>query len=216
MEKKKLLASTGSFSRAVLGGVLLAITSVTLTACSSSDPALYTLQPVTSAVPTVSSFSGLTAPTLVEIRRPTIPETLDRDRVVLSDSGYKLDVAKSDAWSAPLSDQIPHVLANDLRHRLPGTSFFVQDDATSTEPQAFVELVVTRFSRDASGNAVMNAQVSVHRADSDAPKTNRSIHLSMPAEAGTEGLVRALSTLMGQAADQIAGDIRTLPPAPKQ
>ncbi|MFT8896926.1 MAG: PqiC family protein [Acetobacter sp.] len=216
MEKKKLLASTGSFSRAVLGGVLLAVTSVTLTACSSSDPALYTLQPVTSAVPTVSSFSGLTAPTLVEIRRPTIPETLDRDRVVLSDSGYKLDVAKSDAWSAPLSDQIPHVLANDLRHRLPGTSFFVQDDATSTDPQAFVELVVTRFSRDTSGNAVMNAQVSVHRADSDAPKTNRSIHLSMPAEAGTEGLVRALSTLMGQAADQIAGDIRTLPPAPKQ
>lgn len=216
MEKKKFLASTGSFSRAVFGGVLLAVTSVTLTACSSSDPALYTLQPVTSAVPTVSSFSGLTAPTLVEIRRPTIPETLDRDRVVLSDSGYKLDVAKSDAWSAPLSDQIPHVLANDLRHRLPGTSFFVQDDATSTDPQAFVELVVTRFSRDTSGNAVMNAQVSVHRADSDAPKTNRSIHLSMPAEAGTEGLVRALSTLMGQAADQIAGDIRTLPPAPKQ
>lgn len=216
MEKKKLLASTGSFSRAVFGGILLAVTSVTLTACSSSDPALYTLQPVTSAVPTVSSFSGLTAPTLVEIRRPTIPETLDRDRVVLSDSGYKLDVAKSDAWSAPLSDQIPHVLANDLRHRLPGTSFFVQDDATSTDPQAFVELVVTRFSRDTSGNAVMNAQVSVHRADSDAPKTNRSIHLSMPAEAGTEGLVRALSTLMGQAADQIAGDIRTLPPAPKQ
>ncbi|NHN90973.1 PqiC family protein [Acetobacter sicerae] len=216
MEKKNHLASTGSFSRAVFGGVLLAVTSVTLTACSSSDPALYTLQPVTSAVPAVSSFSGLTAPTLVEIRKPTIPETLDRDRVVLSASSYKLDVAKSDAWSAPLSDQIPHVLANDLRHRLPGTSFFVQDDATSTDPQAFVELVVTRFSRDASGNAVMDAQVSVHRAESDAPKTNRSIHLSMPAEAGTEGLVRALSTLMGQAADQIAGDIRTLPPAPKQ
>lgn len=216
MEKKNHLASTGSFSRAVFGGMLLAVTSVTLTACSSSDPALYTLQPVTSAVPAVSSFSGLTAPTLVEIRKPTIPETLDRDRVVLSASSYKLDVAKSDAWSAPLSDQIPHVLANDLRHRLPGTSFFVQDDATSTDPQAFVELVVTRFSRDASGNAVMDAQVSVHRAESDAPKTNRSIHLSMPAEAGTEGLVSALSTLMGQAADQIAGDIRTLPPAPKQ
>ncbi|MCH4090101.1 PqiC family protein [Acetobacter sp.] len=211
MEKKNHPVSAGSFSRAVLGGMLLAVASVTLTACSSSDPSLYTLQPVTSAAPTVPSFSGVAVPALVEIRKPTIPETLDRDRVVLSDSGYRLDVSKSDAWSAPLADQIPHVLANDLRHRLPGTSFFVQDDATSAEPQAFVELVVTRFSRDTSGNAVMDAQVSVHRAESDALKTNRSIHLVMPAAAGTEGMVSALSTLLGQAADQIAGDIRVLP-----
>lgn len=215
MEKKNLTTSTGSFSR--LGGacLLLGLASVTLTACSSSDPGLYTLQPVAASTSQVASFSGLTTPTLVEIRKPTIPETLDRDRIVLDDGGYKLDVSKNDSWSAPLSAQIPHVLAADLRQRLPGTNFFVQDDATSTEPQAFVELVVTRFSRDSSGNAVVEAQASVHRADVDSALwTRRSIHLVMPAASGTEGLVSALSALIGQGADQIATDIRSLPPAP--
>ncbi|WP_338421337.1 PqiC family protein [Acetobacter conturbans] len=195
----------------------LGLASVTLVACSSSSPSLYSLQPVAARVPAVnSSFLPLSVPTLVEVRNPTIPQTLDRDRIVLGDGGFKLDVSPSDSWSEPLSSQIPHVLTSDLRQRLPGTSFFAQDDATATTPQAYVELVVNRFSRDAAGNAVLEAQVSVHRADADAVKTNRSLHLSQPAPAGTEGLVSALSALLGQVADQVSQDLKSLPPEPTE
>ena len=204
--------SVSSVVKAVTGIAMLATASITLTACSSSDPSLYSLQPVAPSIATASSFTPLSLPTLVEVRKPTIPETLERDRIVLGGNSYKLDISKSDAWSEPLSAQIPHVLTADLLQRLPTVSFFVQDDATATLPQAYVELVVNRFSRDESGNAVLDAQISVHRADTDAIKTNRTLHLSTPAANDTESLVKALSALMGQAADTIANDIRMLPP----
>ncbi|NHO54726.1 hypothetical protein GOB87_12355 [Acetobacter estunensis] len=203
--------------RTVLGTLLLSVTGVTLVACSSSTPSLYSLQPSAARAGGATGYglTSTTVPTLVEVRKPTIPETLDRDRIVLDDSGYKLDVATTDAWSAPLSAQIPHVVVADLRQRLPGTTFFVQDDATASDPQAFVELVVTRFSREgAGGPAVLDMQVVVHRADSDTARIAQSLHLTAPAAAGTEALVGALSTLLGQASDQIAAALRSLPPEP--
>ncbi|NHO32736.1 hypothetical protein GOB85_09255 [Acetobacter sp. LMG 1636] len=195
---------------------LMATMAVTLTACSSSSPSLYTLAPVAGPLqPVPLGFTPVTTlPAVVEVRKPTISGALDRDRIVLSDGGYKLRISATDSWSAPLIEQIPHVVAKDLAQRLPGISLFVQDDATATTPQAYVELVITRFARDDAGNAVLEAQTAVHREESDAPKTNQSILLKTPAPGGTEALVSALSTLLGQASDQIAAQIRQLPPPP--
>ncbi len=205
-------------TRVALAASLMTTLAVSLTACSSSSPSLYTLAPVAGPLQPVPL--GFTTPNLlpsvIEVRKPTIAGALDRDRIVLSDSGYKLRVSATDSWSGPLIDQIPHVLAQDLAQRLPGISLFVQDDATATTPQAYVELVITRFARDDANNAVLEAQVAVHREDSDAPKISRTILLKTPAPGDTGAMVSALSTLLGQASDQIAAQIRALPPAQSQ
>ncbi|MBO1359960.1 membrane integrity-associated transporter subunit PqiC [Acetobacter sacchari] len=192
-----------------LSSLLACAAVVSLAACGSSDPTLYTLAPVAGQPSPV-----LPAVNSVEVRLPTISAGLDRDRIVLSDSGYKLDVASSDAWSEPLASQIAHVLAGELGQRLPGVNLVVQNDAITGTPQAFVELVVNRFSRDASGQAILDVQAAVRLASADdgAP-FNRRILLSTPAGFGTKGLVAALSALLGQAADQIAAQIRALPPS---
>ncbi|NHO18597.1 hypothetical protein GOB90_06360 [Acetobacter oeni] len=205
-----------SFTRIALVTSLMATMAVTLTACSSSSPSLYTLAPTAGTIQPapVGIIMATNLPRVVEVRKPTIAGALDRDRIVLNDSSYKLKLSATDSWSEPLSDQIPHVLATDISRRLPGVSLFVQDDATATTPQAYVELVITRFARDDANNAVFEAQVAVHRADSEAPKTSRSILLKMPAPGDTDALVSALSTLLGQAADQIAAEIQQLPPVP--
>lgn len=212
-----LRQATSSFMRPVrlaLGGALLATAGLTLAACSSTSPSLYTLQPLPGPTPPgTGGLPSATVPGGVEIRTPSISDTLDRDRIVLDDSQYRLQVSTTDAWSTALSAQIPHVLAADLRQRMPGTSFFVQDDATAGEPGAFVELAISRFARDGAGNAVVDAELVVYRAGNEATRMARSLHLTVPAAAGTEGLVQGLSAALARMSDRIAADIRGLPPA---
>lgn len=207
VRRKRLMHAAGS-------ALLMAGIAPVLTACSSSSPSLYMLAPVAGMQqPAPYGLRPVTdLPRVVEVRKATIPAALDRDRIVLSDSGYRLKMSGNDSWSEPLSSEISRTLQRDLASRLPGTSFFVQDDATSTTPDAYVDMTVIRFSGDGAGNAVLDVQAAVHRADGDVPPARRDIRLTAPVAGGTEALVSTLSTLLGQASDQIASDIRQLPP----
>ena len=76
----------------LLGAVGLSVMATTLTACASgAGPTLYTL----AVIPGQAQPGG---PRYVEVRQPTIASGLDRDRIVTTDTGYKLTVATNDAW----------------------------------------------------------------------------------------------------------------------
>lgn len=199
----------------LLGAAGLGVMATTLTACSGgAGPTLYTL----SVVPGQPAPGG---PRFVEVRQPTIASGLDRDRIVTADTGYKLTVAANDAWGDSLAGQISRALAGDLAQRLPGTSVFAENDAVSTEPQAYVELSVTRFSTGPSGAVQIEAALSVKGAQAGAPDTSGQFYMQRvlvqaPAvSSGTMAMVQALSQLLGQLADQAAAQLRMMPPVPE-
>lgn len=194
----------GSFSRFAVG-----LTAGALLMGCSSDPTLYSLAPVSGA-----AHSG--GPAVVEVRTPVVSQSLDRDSIVRQDRNYKLKISHDDAWSEPLGSLIGRTLATDLSQRLPGTVVFAQNDAVASRPQAFVELTVTAFNENQNGEARLAGALSVHRAGEGTP-----VVLTVPVDLttsfeshGTGHLVAALSRMLGALADQAAGQLLSLPPAP--
>ena len=187
--------------------VLVLLNILPLAGCGSSDPDYYTLKP----------WSGTAqggGPLTLKLRTPGVASTLDRDYIVRSDGGYKLKLAHDAAWSEPLADMIGQTLAQDLQQRLPGTTVFTEAGAISTEAQAVLELDVTQFAQDPAGEVAIAGTLSVTRPDSG-PAVSHPLRLvTTPDGTGVDALVAALSRLLGQVADQAAGQARLLGPSP--
>ncbi len=193
--------------RAVLAGILAVGMPLLLAGCGGSDPSYYTL----AFVPGQPAPGG---PLTVEVRTPSVTPSLQRDHIVRNDEDYRLRTVEDAAWADGLDEMIGRTLALDLNQRLPGTGVFTEGSAISTTPLALVEMDVQRFAADKDGRAELQATLSVHRPDS-APVASRSLHLyRQPDGPGTGPLVASLSTLLGQASDQVAQMIRALPPVP--
>ncbi|ARW10566.1 PqiC family protein [Acetobacter ascendens] len=193
-----------------LSGVAgLGVMAVTLTACSGGSPSLYTLA-ITPGQPQPGG------PRFVEVRLPTVASGLDRDRIVTADSGYKLTVSSADAWSDSLPAQISRVMAGDLAQRLPGTGVFVENDTVATEPEAYVDMSISRFSTGPSGNVELDATLSIQPASAGVPGKDEQYYMQNFTLQGTQAsatmpMVQVLSQLLGQLADVAAQQLRQLP-----
>lgn len=200
-----------STRRSFLCGVVgLGAMATSLTACSGAGPTLYTLAVVPSQQPQAGG------PRYVEVRLPTIASGLDRDRIVTKDTGYQLTVSKNDAWGDSLAGQVSRALAADLAQRLPGTAVFAENDAVTTQPEAYVELSITRFSEGPDGRAEIEAALSIQAAEAGAPAGGTPFYLQRlrlqgAASSGSVSLVRELSQLVGNIADVAATQLRLLP-----
>jgi uncharacterized lipoprotein YmbA len=178
-----------------------------LSACTSAEPAYYTL----AALPGAAGAGG---PKLVEVQRPGLAGYLDRPGIVRADSAYRLSVAGMERWGEPLGDLIGRVLAEDLNQRLPGSSVFTSAGSISADPDATVQLDVQRFDADAGGQVVLLAQVAVSRGRNRATAITQTVRQTMrPAGPATSDLVAAMSTVLGQLADTVAGTLRGARPA---
>ncbi len=177
-----------------------------LSGCASPDPTYYTLDPVP-GTPLRAS------PATIEVRRPGLAGYLDRSDVVLRSAGYRLDVNSQIRWAEPLGDMIGRVLTQNLSERLPGSSVFSQGGAISADAQLRVEVDVQSFDADASGQAVLVAELVVERGATHHPISARQISLrASPGSATPAALAAALSQLLGQLADQTASDIAVAAP----
>ena len=184
----------------------LLLTPLVLTAarCASPDPAIYTLR----AVPGVASGGG---PSAVKLARPGLAGYLDRPEIVRDSAANRLALRSGERWGEPLGDMIGRVLAEDLSQRMAGSSVFTEAGSISVDAAATIELDIQRFDLDASGTVVLQAQVAVEPGRSHDPVGTRSIRLTLPPTSdSTSDLVGAMSTLLGQLADQIAAMALTL------
>ncbi len=178
-----------------------------LTGCASPDPTYYTLQVVPG---TVVSGSRVT----LEVRRPGLAGYLDRADVVLKSASYKLNVNSQLRWAEPLGDMIGRVLSQDLSQRLAGASVFTESGAITAEPTMRLEVDILDFDADATGNVVLTAEVALERGTTHDPLSTRHVLLTaQPAGPGTGELAAALSGLLGELADRVAGDVRASPGA---
>lgn len=171
-------------------------------ACTSAEPAYYTL----AAVPGAARRGG---PTLVELRRPGLAGYLDRPEIVRSNSPYSLRLTGTERWGEPLGDLFARILAENLNSRLPGTSVFTSAGSITAEAGATVEIDIQRFDADPSGQVVLLAQVAVSRGRARASAATRVVRLTVqPASARTTDLVAAMSAALGQLADALATMLR--------
>ena len=164
-------------------------------ACASPDPTLYVLAPIAG-----TTTPG--APRTVELREVGLARYLERSQIVRSSDSYRLDVLSNEWWGEPLGAMISRVLVQELTQRLVGSTVYPESGAITGEAAATVAVNIQRLDADAAGAVVLIAQVEV-RGRSVA---TRNIHLMMTtATAGTPGLVEAMSRVIAQLADAIAG-----------
>jgi len=174
----------------------LALTAA-LAACTSPDPALYTLASAPGAVE-----SG--GPRVVLVQQIAIAHYLERSQIVRSSENYRLEVMSNDWWGEPLGAMLSRVLIEELGQRLPQSTVIADNGAVSARPDATVELNIQRLDEDAAGNVVLQAQASVRRTGQSRPAL-RSFRFSVaPPGPGVPGEVAAISAAVGRLADGIA------------
>ncbi len=176
-----------------------------LAACASPDPALY-------AVASVPGAAGVGGPSVVLVRDIALARYLQRSQIVRSSENYRLDVMANDWWGEPLGPMLVRVLVEELGQRLPGSSVFPESGAVSADPDASVELNLQRLDEDAAGNLVLAAQLAVVFEKRRAAPVARSFRVVVPQpRPGVPGEVAAISTALGQLADQLAATLRQSP-----
>jgi uncharacterized protein len=184
--------------RAVLQGFPVAV----LAACSSPNPALYTLAPV----PGTPQGGG---PKVIVLREIGLARYLERSQIVRSSEDYRLDVLANDWWGESLGTMIGRVLEEELSQRLPGTTVFGESGAIAADADATVEINILRMDADRTGTVILSAQIAVTFAKSRRAPSTRAVRLTaQPPTPDVKGEVAAISVALGQLADATAALLR--------
>jgi uncharacterized protein len=177
---------------------------LTLAGCADTPPTrFYTLSPLADA-PGGTPPANLPELT-VGVGPVTLPPYLDRPQLVTRAGGNRMVLADFDSWVEPLQGMFARVLGENLALLL-GTD----DVLTLPQRRDFildrqVEVDVTRFDVDTSGNAVLDARWWV--LDQDGEKVLRSGRstISEPANADDyTAAAGALSDALGAMSQEIA------------
>jgi len=190
-----------------LPSCVLAASLFLLAGCTSPTPKLYTLASVSSGTPTPSTGAAPATSQkqmVVVLQQIGLARYLDRQQIVRSSENYQLDVAQNDWWGESLPSMLNRVLVEGLGQRLPNSVVLSENGAVTATSDVTVELNISRLDLDASGNLLLNAQANV--VDKSADKASlHAFHLSVrPSTPDVRGEVAAISTALGQLADQLA------------
>ena len=168
-----------------------------LGACSSPDPKLYTIAPVTGA-------AKIGGPKIIVLERVEIASYLQRSQIVRSSEDYRLDLKSNDWWGDALGQMLRRTLQQELGQRLPQSVVVSETGAVTASPDATIDVDFQRLDEDRSGNVVLQAQVSVSLKGQKAP-TLRSFRFAVPLPVpDVTGEVTAISAAVGQLADGLA------------
>ncbi|HET6606839.1 MAG TPA: PqiC family protein [Rhodopila sp.] len=165
--------------------------------CASPNPQLYTIAPQPGA-----ELSG--TPKVVEVHSVGVAQYLQRNQIVRSSDGYRVELRSNEWWGEPIEAMLGRVLVEDLAQRLPHATVFSSSSAINPSPDASVELQVQRMDLDRDGRLVFIAQSSVSFKNSPSTGT-RDFRISLPPPSpGAEGQVASISTAVAQVSDGIA------------
>jgi hypothetical protein len=177
---------------------------VTLAACSSPDPVLYTIATAPGAVQP-------RGPRVVLVQQIAVAHFLERSQIVRSSENYRLDVMSNDWWGEPLAPMLNRVLVEELGQRLPQSTVIADNGAVTARADATVEVNIQRLDEDAAGNLILQAQAAVRATGQTQPQL-RSFRFSVaPSAPGVPGEVAAISAAAGRLADGIAVMLAILP-----
>jgi uncharacterized lipoprotein YmbA len=165
---------------------------------SSPQSTFYVLSPV-------GGVAEQASPLNLKLRRPGIAGYLDRPEIVKRILDHRLTVTDTDRWGAPIDEMLGRVLALDLEQGLGGAVVFTEDGSLTADADLTIEVNVRELDMDAAGNVDLLAAVAIERGDAEVPLGTKAIHLRRaPSGSTTAALVSAMSSLVGELADQVA------------
>jgi uncharacterized lipoprotein YmbA len=186
-----------------------------MVACGSSPPQrYYTLQPV--AVPAGAAAMGAAPENQIAVRiQPVvIPPELDRVELVSRGGPYRVHIADSDRWAAPLDDQIRRTLNDDLAARLPAHLVADPNEPGTQEPRRLLSVTVIEFYADDECGAMLRADWTLRgpRAESQHGNEQFKTHDAVSCVAGTPAaLAAAMSAALGTLSERLAAVILAQP-----
>ncbi|HEY7889475.1 MAG TPA: PqiC family protein [Steroidobacteraceae bacterium] len=181
--------------------VLPVLLTLTLAACASSPPTrFFALDPVSAA----ADHAG-TARAPVKVDAVHIPPALDRDSIVRGESANQLQISSQDRWAGDLGEMIRRVLTQDLAQRLPSAMVIAPDSPAPPSARGIVVDILT-FQPQA-GEVVLDADWTLLQGTQTNAVLRRSAHLTAPAASSAQSQAAAMSTLLGQLADDMASQM---------
>jgi uncharacterized protein len=169
-----------------------------LVGCASSPPTrFFALDPVSTGAAPAAGANG----TPVKVDAVHIPPALDRDSMVRGESDNQLQISSEDRWAGDLGEMIRRVLTQDLAQRLPSGMVVAPESPAPAGARGLVIDILTFQPR--GGDVVLDADWTLLQGTQANPVLRRSVHLTQSATPSAQGEAEAMSTLLGQLADDI-------------
>ena len=177
-----------------------ALLTLTLAACASSPQTrFFALDPVSPGAAPADRGAVRAA---VKIDAVHIPPALDRDSMVRGESDNQLEISSQDRWAGDLGEMVRRVLTQDLAQRLPSGMVIAPESPAPASARGVVVDILT-FQPQA-GEVVLDADWTLLQGTQSNAVLRRSVHLTTSAAPSAQSQAAAMSTLLGQMADDIA------------
>jgi hypothetical protein len=132
---------------------------------------------------------------------------VDQPQFVVQVAPNRVEVDEYNRWVAPLGDSIARVVAGDLAALL-GTPDVATAPLANFAPDYRVTIDVQRFESIQGEAAILDAVWVVHKADSGARRSGRTVARESVQGEGFEALAAAHSRAVAQMSGEIAAAIR--------
>jgi hypothetical protein len=189
-----------------------------MVACGSSPPQrYYTLQPVAVSAGTTAPDVVPTNQIAVRIQPVLIPPELERVELVSRGGPYRVHIADSDRWAAPLDDQIRRTLNDDLAARLPAHLVADPNEPATQDPRRLLSVAIVEFYADDECGATLRADWTLRGSAAESQHGNEQFktHDAVSCVAGTPAaLAAAMSAALGTFSERLAAVILAQPAPP--
>jgi hypothetical protein len=177
-----------------------------LASCGSPPTHYYTLTADPPPPPGAGGYAHRGLPIIVG--HVELPGDIDRAGFVTRVGPNRLDVSDQDRWAGPLDEMIQRALAADLRERLASQNVLMPGDPVPEKGARAIIVAIRQFMGDSAGRVVLEADWTEQAGPLQNPVMTRHVYLTAYAGNGTaSAIVAAMSRLIGQLADRIAGAI---------
>jgi uncharacterized protein len=132
---------------------------LTASACRSATPPTY--YSLSTDGPSGKTASTEGARTLVGLGPIVLPAYLDRHQMVIRTSPHELRIDDHHVWAAPLSEELPRVLAENLMRAKPSLRVARRPWDHRFVPEIIISVQISSFEARSDGRVSLNAVVTM-------------------------------------------------------
>ena len=184
--------------------------SLALVGCSSAPTHYHTLAQTHQSAAPAADTGGCTSCTIL-LAHVAIPAEVDRMQLLVHQDATRLKVYETERWAVSLRDQIPAILIDDLRERLPGAAITSDRLLTGTQAPLHLNVDVEALDAVAGKEATVRLRWEVSSADRSTSQVGERVSRQPLSGADIDDVVLAWSRALAEVSSAIAASIRCCP-----